>query len=390
VLAGAGERRFVKLTFFVHSTASDWNHGNAHFVRGLMDALVRRGHGAQSWEARGAWSLENLLRDEGIEPVVRFARAYPRLDARTYRLSEDRLRADLERAVAGSDVVVVHEWTEREVVQRLVELASRDRFVFLFHDTHHRAVSMPHAIRRLPLQRFHGVLAFGRSLAALYREEFGVARAWTFHEAADVHRFRPLRRVKEHDVVWIGNWGDEERTAELRDYLLGSARALPDLGFVTHGVRYPDEALREMADAGIEHRGWVPSLDVPEVLARSRAALHVPRRVYRRALPGIPTIRVFEALACGVPLVCSPWDDTEGLFARGDLAVAATPTEMANMLRCLAMDDERASRQAERGLRTIYARHTCDHRALELTDIVECVGRHGSDVRPPREESVCA
>lgn len=379
----------MKLTFFVHSAVSDWNHGNAHFVRGLMDALARSGHEVCSWEPRGAWSLENLLRDEGIEPVVRFSRAYPRLEPRSYELQGD-LRTEVERAVADSDVVVVHEWTDRTVVERLVEMASGDRFVLLFHDTHHRAVTKPRELRCLPLGHFHGVLAFGRSLAALYREELGARRAWTFHEAADVGRFRPLQRPKDHDVVWIGNWGDEERTTELRDYLLGSARSLPDLEFVTHGVRYPDHALGEMAEAGIQHRGWISSLDVPEALARSRVTLHIPRRIYRRSLVGIPTIRVFETLACGIPLVSTPWSDVEGLFALGDYTMVASPVEMASELRHLVEDEDRAGRQAERGLRTICARHTCDHRALQLLDIVESLGREGGDVRPAAEESVCA
>ena len=56
---------------------------------------------------------------------------------------------------------------------------------------------------------------------------------------------------------------------------------------------------------------------MPEVFARFRVTVHVPRRPYVEALPGIPTIRVFEALACGIPLVCAPWDDAEGLFTPG-------------------------------------------------------------------------
>lgn len=381
----------MKISFFVHSAVSDWNHGNAHFVRGLMDALIRRGHEVTSWEPRGGWSLRNLLDEAGIEAVARFARTYTRLDVRSYVPEGRDLRERLADAVAGSDVVVVHEWTDLAVIEALVDIRREtEGFVLLFHDTHHRAVSAPERIAALPLEGFTGVLAFGRSLAEIYRLVFGVERAWVFHEAADVHRFRPLERDKEQDVAWIGNWGDEERSEELRAFWLGSARVLPTLRFVAHGVRYPKKALREVAAAGVEFRGWASSLDVPEIMARSRATIHIPRRIYPELLPGIPTIRVFEALACGVPLVSAPWPDAEGLFRAGDYHVAATPTAMADALRSITRSEEVAHRQAQRGLATIRARHTCDHRAEELIGIIDGLGREGSDLAPPTEEAACA
>ena len=72
-----------------------------------------------------------------------------------------------------------------------------------------------------------------------------------------------------------------------------------------------------LRDAGIEFRGYLPNLQAPRAYAQSRLALHVPRHQYANGLSGIPTIRVFEALACGAPLVCSPWTDSEGLFRPG-------------------------------------------------------------------------
>ncbi len=79
----------------------------------------------------------------------------------------------------------------------------------------------------------------------------------------------------------------------------------------------PQHALDELAEAGIEYGGWLPNYRVPEVFARYRVTLHIPRRPYARALPGIPTIRPFEALACGIPLISAPWQDSEDLFRPG-------------------------------------------------------------------------
>lgn len=368
----------MKIVFFVHSIASDWNHGNAHFLRGLLSALAADGHQVVSCEPAGAWSAEHLLEDAGTEPIIRFAREFPEIDVRCYTLDRD-LPDRISELVRGADLVVAHEWNDPAVVG-LLGLARRNGggFPLLFHDTHHRPVSAPEAIARFALDRFDGVLAFGDSLRRVYEDRFGAHRAWTFHEAADTRRFRPLDREKDTDVIWIGNWGDEERSEELRNFWLDSARALPQLEFAAHGTRYPEDALREVKEAGVDFRGWVPSLEVPERFAASRVTLHIPRRLYQEELPGIPTIRVFEALACGIPLVSTPWRDSECLFRPGDFATAESPAEMACTLRRLVEDPEAAEAQASRGLERIRERHTCDHRARQLLELVDQLGREGA------------
>jgi spore maturation protein CgeB len=106
------------------------------------------------------------------------------------------------------------------------------------------------------------------------------------------------------------------------------------------------------------------------VFAAHRVTMHVPRRPYVRALPGIPTIRVFEALACGIPLVSAPWNDAEGLFTPGaDYLVAPDGATMRRMLADVLHDGALASSLAAHGLATIRARHTCGHRVDELLAI---------------------
>ena len=175
----------------------------------------------------------------------------------------------------------------------------------------------------------------------------------------------------EGDVVWIGNWGDEERTAELHEFLLGPVQEL-GLKARVYGVRYPEHARKALADAGIEYSGWLPNYRAPKVFARYRATVHVPRRPYVEALPGIPTIRPFEALACGIPLVCAPWDDAEHLFTPGqDYLVAQNGAEMKAHLQHLLSDEAAAEVLARHGLETIKARHTCAHRVDELLEIYD-------------------
>jgi spore maturation protein CgeB len=138
-----------------------------------------------------------------------------------------------------------------------------------------------------------------------------------------------------------------------------------------HGVRYPADALATLAGARIAYGGWLPNAEVPRAFARHAVTIHVPRRPYVRALPGIPTIRPFEALACGIPLVSAPWHDSDGLFTAGqDYLVARTGDEMRAHLRAILADAELAAALAVHGRRTILARHTCAHRVDELLAIV--------------------
>ena len=103
--------------------------------------------------------------------------------------------------------------------------------------------------------------------------------------------------------------------------------------------------------------------------------MHVPRRFYVETLPGIPTIRVFEALACGIPLVSAPWSDSENLFRAGtDFLMARDPAEMEAQLRAVRDDADLRASLVRHGLETIRARHTCAHRVDELLAIVAGLG----------------
>jgi spore maturation protein CgeB len=100
-------------------------------------------------------------------------------------------------------------------------------------------------------------------------------------------------------------------------------------------------------------------------------------------LPGIPTIRVFEALACGIPLISAPWSDSEGLFNPGtDYLVARDETHMEHHMKAILNDPDLRSALVENGLKTIRSRHSCAHRTDELLAIL---AKHG--VSTPMEMS---
>ena len=359
----------MRIVLFCHSLVSDWNHGNAHFLRGVCSELLARGHDVRVYEPEDAWSVQNLVAGHGTQPLEDFARAFPHLRSRRY----DVQRLDLAEALDGADLALVHEWNDHALVRRIGEYRrDNPRLRLLFHDTHHRSVTEPGSMAAYDLRHYDGVLAFGGVIRDLYRRHGWARQAWTWHEAADTRVFQPaLAQEREGDLVWIGNWGDDERSAELREFLLEPVRAL-GLRARIHGVRYPQHALQELAAAGIEYAGWVANYRAPQVFARFGVTVHVPRRPYVQALPGIPTIRVFEALACGIPLVSAPWSDSEGLFEPGaDFLVARDGTEMRRHLRDVLNDPALARGLAERGRRTVLARHTCANRVDELMRIHE-------------------
>jgi spore maturation protein CgeB len=354
----------MRIVFFVHSLVSDWNHGNAHFLRGVVRQLLARGRDVVVYEPENGWSRTNLLR-EHPGALAEFEATFPTLASSTYGTD-----LDVAEALDGADAVVVHEWN----APALVRGVGRSGVPAFFHDTHHRAVTAPAEMGRYDLSGYTGVLAFGAAVADVYRERSWHDRVWVWHEAADAELFRPLRRRKDGDLVWIGNWGDGERTTELRRFLLEPARRL-ELSGTVHGVRYPRTARTAVERSGLRFGGWLPNHRAPEAFARHRVTVHVPRRPYVEALPGIPTIRPFEALACGIPLVSAPWDDAEGLFRPGeDYLIASNGRELERHVRDVLHDRELAQQLSRSGRRTILARHTCAHRADELLAIFDGLG----------------
>lgn len=361
----------MKFVFYTHSLISDWNHGNAHFLRGIMRDLIRRGHQALALEPEDAWSRTNLVKEQGPVAIEKFREMFPELTSRIYGLDFDH-----EAAIDDADVVVVHEWTEPALVER-IGLARRNggRFTLLFHDTHHRAISAEGDIASLKLENYDAVLAFGETLRQRYLRAGWGRAVFTWHEAADDTLFRPRPLVnKSGDLIWIGNWGDDERSAEIMEFLV---RPSDQLGLRTtvRGVRYPDHALDALKKAGIEYGGWIANAEVPRAFARHNVTVHIPRRPYIENLPGIPTIRVFEALACGIPLISAPWNDAEELFHPGkDYLIARNGEEMTRHLLSILSDPDLSTSLIASGLETIRARHTCRHRVDELLSILTMCG----------------
>lgn len=356
---------------FYHSAYSDWNHGNAHFLRGVTKALQKRGHEVTIYEPEDGWSIQNLLKFHGAEKLDEFRQFYPSIHPKFYN-SKAHLAGD--KIFRDVDVVIVHEWNDPKLIEEIGKYKTKYGFTLLFHDTHHRAVSDSGYLTENILKNYDGALVFGKILKELYLKNKWCKQVWVWHEAADAELFVPSRGLpKKGDLVWIGNWGDDERAEELKDFLIAP---ILNLGIKAkfYGVRYPQKIKNYLKNHDIEYGGWLPNYKVPEVFSQYHLTLHIPRRPYVEKLPGIPTIRPFEAMSCGIPLISSPWNDIEHLFtANQDYLLAKNPEQMERLIYQVLKNQNLSRALSENGRKVILEKHTCMHRASKLETIITSI-----------------
>lgn len=350
----------MRIVIFSHSLISDWNNRNAHFMRGVASELLARGHDVRLYEPSDSCCLSQLLRERGVGAVAAFHDAYPQLSCVLF----DAVEPELERLIQGAQLVLVDNWNTRELIGRLGRLRARaSDFRLLLHHTPAPSAS---AVTPEDLQHYDGVLVCANALRERYAKQ-GFTNVYVWHEAADTRVFMPLPpQEPRRDLVWIGNWGGELCSSQLQSYVLEPSAAL-QLTADFYGAHYPDAAARQLATFGARYRGALYNFEVARVFASHRATVHVPRAPFSHAQPEPPPIRVFEALACGIPLVCAPWRDEDGLFAPGeDYLIARDAEHMQQQLRAVLHDPALAAERVARGLATIARRHTCAHRVDEL------------------------
>ena len=202
----------MRVVIFCHSLVSDWNHGNAHFLRGVARELLARGHDVRVYEPDDAWSLANLVARRGPAAI----RVPPRLSAaRSSRVSgrgSTRARSTARTWCSSTN------GTSRSSSRGLAASSARRPIQLLFHDTHHRSVTGRGDIAGYALTDYDGVLAFGEvHPRALPRARLGAtARGPGTRRPTRACSVRCAERAVAGDLVWIGNWGDDERSASCR------------------------------------------------------------------------------------------------------------------------------------------------------------------------------
>lgn len=344
----------LDIVFIGLSLTSSWGNGHATTYRALLRGLARLGHRALFLERDVPWYAEN--------------RDLPRPDFCDLALYSDRaaLLRDYGKRIAGADAVIVGSFVP-EGIAVIDEVLARAQGVRAFYD-----IDTPVTLARLErgdcdylarhqIPSFDAYLSFsGGDVLDQLSDRFGAAAPHALYCAVDEERYRPLERTRRWDLGYLGTYSDDRQPA-LERLLLEPARRLPHLRFVVAGPQYPSDIAWPDNVERIEHVG--PD-DHAAFYAAQRHTLNVTRQDMIAA-GWSPSVRLFEAAACGVPIISDRWRGLDALLPDGEAIVIADNSE--TVLAVLAEDPPGpAERRAARAREIILAGHTGAQRAAQL------------------------
>jgi spore maturation protein CgeB len=288
----------MKIVVFGLTVSSSWGNGHATVWRGLIRALVARGH--------------HVVFFEKDVPYYAAHRDLHELPGAALVLYPDwaSVAARAVRETSDADVAMVTSYCPDAPAASAVVLASRAR-CHAFYD-----LDTPVTLDRLragepvfylppTLHEFDLVLSFtgGAALSAL-RERLGARRVAPLYGSVDpdVHARVPAVECFRADLSYLGTYA-EDRQRGVDALLVEPARRRPELRFVIGGAQYPQTFPWTDNIYFVRH---LPPADHPAFYSSSRLTLNVTRRAMAE-MGYCPSGRLFEAAACGVPIVTDPW-----------------------------------------------------------------------------------
>jgi spore maturation protein CgeB len=347
----------MKVVFCGLSITSSWGNGHATNYRALVRELSARGHEVLFLERDVPWYAAQ--RDLPEPPWGR-TELYGSLE-------------ELERhagEVAAADLVVVGSYVPEgvRVAGWVLRLAGG---AVAFYD-----IDTPVTLGKLRrgddeylspdlVGRFDLYLSFtGGPTLEVLEEEFGARRALAFHCLVDPEAYRPRQATPRWDLGYLGTYSDD-RQPLLERLLLEPARRSPAAEFAVAGPQYPDGIEWPGNVERIEH---VPPGDHPGFYASQRFTLNVTRAAMREA-GWSPSVRLFEAAACAVPVISDRWDGLEAIFTPGEeILVADTAEDVLGFLA--GCGEDRRLAIGERARARVLAEHTAARRCEQLEEEV--------------------
>ena len=345
------------------SLSSSWGNGHATTYRALLRAFAARGHNVLFLERDVPWYAPH--RDLEHPDFC--------------RLAFYRDLTDLERwggEIAAADVVVVGSYVPEGVaVGRFVQRVARGATAFYDIDTPVTLAKLARGDREYlspaVIPGYDVYLSFtgGPTLRRL-EAQFGSPAARQLYCSVDAGAYRPLALAPRWDLSYLGTYSPD-RQPTLERLLIEPARRAPELRFAVAGPQYPDGIDWPTNVERIDH---VPPADHPAFYARSRFTLNVTRADMIEAGYS-PSVRLFEAGACGVPIISDLWDGLDTLLEPGrEIVLARTAEDVLDTLLHGSEDTRLAMGQALRA--RVLGEHTAEHRAAELeTHLCEAVAR---------------
>ncbi len=368
----------MKLLVLGLSLSSSWGNGHATTYRALLRAFAARGHAVTFLERDVPWYAEN--RDLADPDWCRLE-LYRDLDDLGRRAGE----------IASADAVLVGSYVPEGVeVARLVQRTARGATAFYDIDT-------PVTLGKLSrgdheylspevVPGYDVYLSFtGGPVLDTLRRRYGAPAAEVLYCSADSAQYRPVPGVaRRWDLSYLGTYSPD-RQPVLERLLLEPARRAPELRFVVAGPQYPDGI---DWPANVERLEHVGPQDHPEFYTASRWTLNVTRADMVR-WGWSPSVRLFEAAACGTPVISDAWDGLETLFRPdSEIILARGAEDVLGVLR--DTDDARRNAVAAAARGRVLGAHTAAHRAAELERHLAAAinrRRRGADrARSPRAE----
>lgn len=351
----------MNIVVFGLSVSSSWGNGHATLWRGLCAALARMGHRVTFFERDLPYYAAHRDLDElpGGRLVL-----YP--DWRE-------VRGAARDALAGADVAIVTSYCPDAVAAtQMVAESGRALRVFYDLDTpvtlgRLEAGEEVSYIGPLQLEPFDLVLSFtgGRALDLL-RERLGARRTVPLYGWVDpdIHHAAEIRPHYRSDLSYLGTYS-EDRQHTLQELFIAPAARRPQGRFVIGGAQYPPHF---PWSANIHFVRHLPSGEHPSFFSSSRLTLNVTRSMMAR-LGWCPSGRLFEAAACGTPIVTDGWEGLDAFFAPGEEIVVARHAD--DVLAVMARDDGALGALARRARERTLDEHSAARRAAELVSHVE-------------------
>jgi spore maturation protein CgeB len=344
----------MKIAILGLSITSSWGNGHATTYRALVRELARRGHEVTFLERDQPWYAEHrdLPRPPSATTIL-YGSLEELCDAHAGAVRD----ADL--AIVGSFVpqgVAVGDWVQRQAgglkafydIDTPVTLARMARAEFEYLHP-----------RQIPGYDLYFSFTGGPTLQRLERE-YGAPRARALYCSVDPELYFPEPQPPQWDLGYMGTYS-EDRQPAVQAFLLAPAGRLPQGRFVVAGPQYPDTA---SWPANVLHQPHLPPAEHRGFYNSQRFTLNVTRQDMVRA-GWSPSVRLFEAAACGTPILSDRWPGIESLLVphREILLVDRTADVLDILQRC---GEEERLRIAERARSRILAEHTAAHRAQEV------------------------
>src|SRR4051794_30202949 len=315
----------MKLVVLGLSLSSSWGNGHATTFRALLKAFAQRGHDILFLERDVPWYRNN---SDIADPDYCRLEFYGALEQLRHWSDE----------IRGADAVIVGSYVPEGVkVGRLVQRLARGVTAFYDIDT---PVTLAKLERRdfeylspesIPGYDLYLSFTGGPTLQRIERH-YGSPMARALYCSVDPDAYPPLEAPKKWDLTYLGTYSDDRQPA-LEKLLIEPARRLPELKFCVAGPQYPDSI---DWPANVERIDHLPPAAHPEFYAASRCTLNVTR-ADMIAAGWSPSVRLFEAAACGTPVISDQWDGIDSLFEPGrEIILADTSQEVVERLSATA------------------------------------------------------